>query len=129
MQETANGKKDELLPVSGLSYDRVISRRRSIISQSFVIPSVSALPMQTLRQSWGVMSNASHLQSSTHVKKIVTHLPSALSIFHRIVLVGPGEMLPQLSWRCLTSTMSLRRRTLSYLQLLLSTIGWVSLVH
>ena len=32
MQETTNGRKDGFLPINGLSYDSIISRRRSITS-------------------------------------------------------------------------------------------------
>ena len=141
MQETTNGKKNGFLPIHRLSYDRIISDivlvpvvgARSL-TQSFAIPSIPASSMQSLRRPqgdkcWGVMSSASHLQSSTDAKKIVTRLPSALSIFHRTILLGRRERLSQLSWRCLTSTMSLYCRTISCLQLLLLAIRWAPLAH
>ena len=81
------------LPMDTLSYDGMISDAVLVpagarsLPQSFAIPLIPASFVRFLRKPkgdmcWGLMSNASHLQSSTDAKKIVTPLPSTLCIFH-----------------------------------------------
>ena len=83
------------LPINRLSYDSIIIEVVVVavggrsLPQSFDFPLIPASFMHSLPKPkgdkcWGVMSNAPYLQSSTGAKKVVTRLPSALSIFRRM---------------------------------------------